>query len=196
MKKFLLLCLLSITGAICKAEDCNLESFIGILGKHVACLSEAQQGDITLRGAYFKDVRIQQCANKIEHGDNLKPLKLLWSQVAEDGQIDEKFIGEFCLLLFLSYESIITQLSDAPIKRSSWFAIVSLYAQLSSLPLNKLFEALDACWTQYQKMLNSYQVEGEYSLKKWLKEFWWIIPTTVAFVIVSYARWQKTRVAE
>jgi hypothetical protein len=168
------------------------------LDKHVSCLSVVQYGDITLQDINFKDKRIADCAHQIEVGDNLKPLKKLWADVKFEGGINKVFVSEFCVLLFFSYQSVLRNVGALPAKpttRVSWFAIMALYAQLSAIPLPKLFDALEECWILYQNISNEYKVEGEPSFGAWLQEYWWVPSTCIAFVAVSFARWFKDRQA-
>ena len=158
--------------------------------KHVACLTSTpfKLQKLAFYHVTFDDAIIQSCADEIEHQKSFKPLLKTW-QTLKSQELDEVILGKFTLLLLLSYHTLFSQAADK--NRVTFFAIIPLYYQLSKIPLSKLFDSLEECWTQYQAIMENYGPEKEESFSSWVQNYWWVPLTVSAFTILSFLQWYR-----
>lgn len=185
-------CLFILTLGSCAAmaqAECDVLT-VTCIQKHVACLTATP---LTLKSVSFSDVQfsediVQQCAHDIEQTRTFKPLQQAWEFI-KNNDVDEVVLGEFSLLLLLAYHTIFTQVAQK--SRITFFSIIPLYYQLSKIPLHKLFDSLEECWTQYQAIMENYAPQKDESFSTWVQNYWWVPVTVSLFTVISFIQWYR-----
>lgn len=169
--------------------ECDILT-VTCIEKHIACLTSTpfKLQAVSFADVQFDDESVQQCARDIEHAKNFKPLLQTW-EFLKNQDSDEIVLGKFSLLLLLSYHTLFTQVAHK--NRLTFFSIIPLYYQLSKIPLTKLFDSLEECWTQYQAIMENYGPEKDESFVSWVQNYWWVPLTVSVFTIVSFLQWYR-----
>jgi hypothetical protein len=184
MKTFLIILLFGTTLA---HAECDIFSF-SCIQKHVVCLTATPYAfqSISFSDIQFDDPLIQECAHQIEQSRSFKPLTSTW-ELLQAQDVNEVVLGQFSLLLLLSYHTVFSKITQKT--RLTWLSIISLYAQLSMIPLPKLFDTLEECWSQYQKIIADFTPDKEESFVSWAQNYWWVPTTIIIFTGLSFLKW-------
>lgn len=158
------------------------------LQRHVQCIVNSQQSDITLAYKDFSNPLIARCAREINEKHTFEPLNNLWLQSYMT--TDKEFISEFAWLTFFSYQALLVRCANCTQQRNVWIAIATLYSKLGRLPLPTLFEVLDECLDHYFVLMEEYDGDIAKTVKAWLRHNWWVPLTIVTFCTVSFMRWR------
>lgn len=164
--------------------------------KHVACLTATPfpVQEMSFSTVYFDNPLVRDCMHDIEQSKSFKPLEKTWQILKGNDSANETVLGEYSLLLLLSYHTIFSQFS--PKNRLTWLSIVALYAKLSMIPLSKLFDSLEECYNQYQAILETFGPEKDESWISWSQDYWWVPTTIIIFTGLSFIRWYRARVKQ
>lgn len=192
ISKFLTMVAVGFTTSL--YAECDLWT-VQCIEKHVACLTATPfsfQG-VSFSTIYFDNPLIKECVHDIEQSKSFKPLEKAW-HILKEKDSDEVVLGEYSLLLLFSYHAIFSQFSTK--NRLTWLSIVSLYAQLSMIPLSKLFDSLEECYNQYQAIMETFGPEKDESWISWSQNYWWVPTTIIIFTGLSFMRWYRARLKQ
>lgn len=161
--------------------------------KHTDCLCGARVGSVALVAPYFKQKIIIECIQAIEAEQSFKPLRVTCHLVRDLGE--EHAFREFSALLIIAYTLAINALARKDQHRDVMFllSIISLYSQLSALPLSKLFDLLEDCWNQYQAIVATFPREKEETSSAWVQRYWWVPVVIGGFTFLQFMRWYGTK---
>ena len=168
---------------------CNNERLVTeCLVKHTDCLCAVPMQHIAFVPLYLTSSLVIDCMQNIEKQQSFKPLREVCQKLQECN--DEQVTREFSILLIVSYVMVLRQTSTRDI--ATFLSIISLYAQLNSLPLEKLFDILEECWLQYQAILATFPKGDDELWSSWLQNYWWLPVVVVSFTAVQFLRWYRS----
>ena len=181
------------------------DPFLQQMDTYVATLAQAPYVNChVLHESQFKHERVRNAIAEIAASHSYVPLQKTWQELQQDpslhrdevarDEIARDEIAEFSVALIMIYSSVILHMNqNVSTARVNWFSLIALYAQLSKIPLHKLFAVLEECWQQYQELMALFPKDENESWGEWLQENWWLPTTVVAFTLFSFMRWYQGR---
>lgn len=186
---------------------CSFQSaIIANFSKNLSSETIAQRMDMyvqaLLEAPYCKDLenmlprftfeRVDNVFQTIAKNQSYKPLAQAWQAIKSQPPINLDEVAEFSVALIIIYSSVILHLTENEPKRINWLSLIALYAQLSRIPLGKLFDVLEECWQRYQEIMALFPKDEKQSWHEWLQENWWVPTTVVFFALISFVRWSQS----
>jgi len=98
------------------------------------------------------------------------------------------FLKEYATVVFFVYKNLITSFINPESKVAST-EIFELSGKIMSLPIDQLLDALDVCCRQFMFIMQDYGMISGVNPKEWLKEYWWVIPVSVASFVASIVKY-------
>jgi hypothetical protein len=77
--------------------------------------------------------------------------------------------------------------------RASIIDMIIFYVQLSSLPMDAIFDLVEKLQNTIQVILEKQEFDAQHSISGWIKARWWTLPIVIVFVGISYWRWKRAQ---
>ncbi len=151
----------------------------------------------------FTNVLVRELADAIRAGGT-GCLRAFWKINRMELLDNEIACRDFVFLLVALYHNLacakIFFVSGAPRRGAPergipWLSLAALYMRLNAIPLGKLFDILDECYTHYQAILNDYGTPAQpsASLADWFVDFWWLPTLMIGMAAATLVRWIRAR---
>ena len=146
----------------------------------------------------FTNVLVRELADAVRAGGT-GCLRAFWKVNRMELLDNEIACRDFVFLLVALYHNLacakIFFVSGAPERGIPWLSLAALYMRLNAIPLGKLFDILDECYTHYQAILNDYGTPAQpsASLADWFVDFWWLPTLMVGMAAATLVRWIRAR---
>jgi hypothetical protein len=168
---------------------------IKVLDKHVNtlkkfCDNSCGVGLVDLE-SFFKDNSaiayhhelIRLALKKVAITSSLNPLFECWKIFKKEYRIEEElYLHEYSILIFLAYKNILVRFAIAKVSIAE---IITLSAQIASLPIDQVLTALEHCYNQFMIILHQYGLQPGLSLAAWLRQYWWVPPVVLISMLYS-----------
>lgn len=143
----------------------------------------------------FTNDLVRELADVVREGGT-GVLRAFWKVNRAELLNSEGACREFVFLLVALYHNLAcAKNSFVPERGIQWLSLAALYMRLNAIPLGKLFDILDECFTHYQAILNDYGTPAQpsASLADWFVDFWWLPTLMVGMAAATLVRWIRAR---
>lgn len=103
---------------------------------------------------------------------------------------NEYFCRQFTYVLVVLYQNLVSA-RFGNLRGIPWLSLAALYFRLNAIPLGRLFDVLDECFSYYQAIINDYSSPKD-TLSSWMMEHWWLPVFIVGMGLFSFVRWYRS----
>jgi len=139
---------------------------------------------VWVRHLFFKDPCIIRCYNEIVKKQSVKPLCFLW-QSYKEGSVEcdkDKFIYEFCHLIFIVFEQFAMHLL-AEVTGESTETLQDLFDKVdAAIPMDELIDILEKCYERLNAIIAQLDLHSA-EFQKRIPKRWVVLAVTVIFII-------------
>lgn len=139
------------------------------------------------------------CIKKMSNERCFEPIVEIWSLFNRNFNHIEReiFVREFVCILYAVYNSCISQLtvnkksssdSSLQITAPSMAAILTLYNQVSGLPIIKVLNDLEDLYVALVALMDDYGVNEQTDWREWAVNNWWVPPVMLVAVFYSLVK--------
>lgn len=175
-----------------RSKSESIGKHLEFLSMHIPCIFEPLP-------ISFVDERVHRCFMEIHATKNGNAVKRLWGLCRDDFEHDTRLLRECSLMCAVLYKELVAEKiysSKEEMHRANipWIYLLPLFMRLNAIPLTKLFDVLDECLQQYQRILEDYAAfNSADSYMAWISEYWWLPAGMIGMAVLSFMRWYNAR---